>query len=107
MKFKTKLYSHHVLLFYQVYSSLIYINDIIFEAVMYNWHDRIAYFCLVSFQIETAPHGRTPVLFVCFPVFVIKICGRQMNLQLHKNIQTLDYSQLLALKKSGEWEILM
>lgn len=30
-----------------------------------------------------------------------------MNLKLYKNIETFDYSQLLALKKSGQREILM
>lgn len=30
-----------------------------------------------------------------------------MNLQLYKNTETFDYSQLLALKKSGQWETLM
>lgn len=30
-----------------------------------------------------------------------------MNVQLLRNIEALDYSQLLVLKKSEEWEIFM
>lgn len=54
--FLNKIYKSnfwHVLLSYQgICSDLICINSTIFEAVIYDWHERVAYLHLVIFWIE-------------------------------------------------------